>query len=68
MDHLGVTLDLEDGDLVASAVLLAKVVDENGNVSVGIGPSDGCSWLEQLGLVSAADSLVRQGFERRDDN
>lgn len=68
LDGLGITLDLDDGDLVASALVLAKVVGEDGEVSLFVGQSDGLSWLEQIGLVTAAQQVIQQTqFAPRDD-
>lgn len=60
LDGLGVTLDLDDGDLVASALVLAKVVGKDGEVSLFVGESDGLSWLDQIGLVTAAQQVIQQ--------
>lgn len=70
LDGLDITLDLAEGDLIASAVVLVKVVDRNGGVSLGIANSTGCSWIEQLGLVAAADHVIRSDSPvlREDDD
>lgn len=68
LDGLGVTLDLDDGDLIASAVVVAKVVNGEGEVTLLIADSEGMSWLDQRGLIAAANDLVRSAaFERRGD-
>jgi hypothetical protein len=68
LDALDVTLDLEDGDMVTDAVVLAKCVTADGQVNLLIGKSDATSWLEQLGLVYAAADIIRQGgYEQRSD-
>ncbi len=68
LDGLGVTIDLADGDLVEDAVVLAKVVDADGDVTLSISSSEGQSWLDQLGLVTAARDLRRHSaYETRDD-
>lgn len=63
LDGLGVTLELEAGDLVASALVLAKVVTANGQTQLLIADSEGMSWLDQLGLVAAADAIIRTGAD-----
>lgn len=69
LDGLGITLDLNDGDLIASALVIAKVVDADGEVGLHIADSEGMSWLDQYGLLAAASDLVRtQQFERKDDD
>lgn len=65
----GVGIDLEDDDLVSGVVLLAKVIAADGEVSLTIGASDGMSWLDQLGLIAAADAVCREGgFRHKDDD
>lgn len=68
LDGLGITLDLGDGDLVASALVIAKVVTDDGHVTLLIAESEGMSWLDQYGLIAASTDLIRsQQFERDDD-
>lgn len=59
LDGLGVTFDLDEGDLVATAVVLSKVLCADGTVSMMIGTSEGSTWLEHLGLITAAADLIR---------
>ncbi len=69
LDGLGVTIDLADGDLVEDAVVLAKVVDASGGVTLSISSSEAQSWLDQIGLVTAARDLLRHSaYESRDDD
>jgi hypothetical protein len=67
LDTLGVEQDLEDGDLISDAVVVTKVVDANGRVSLGIASSESCSWIDQLGMLTAASDIVRGGYQRCDD-
>lgn len=68
LDGLGITIDLDDGDLIANAVVIAKVVGEDGDVGIAISSSDGSSWLDQLALITAASEALRsQRFTNRDD-
>lgn len=60
LDGLGTTIDLDDGDLVASAFVIAKVVEANGDVSLALASSDGLSWIEQNGLLASAQQIVNQ--------
>lgn len=62
-----IDLDLSDGDLVAGAVVIAKIVQVDGDVTVAIGSSEGMSWLEQLGLVTAAHGITPGGGYQRID-
>jgi hypothetical protein len=63
IDGHGVTLDLEDTDLVSDFVVLAKVANEDGGASIAIGASDGMDWITQLGIVTAASRIIDSGFE-----
>ena len=58
VDGLGATLTLADGDLVASVLVIAKVVDADGEVSLCLGCGEGMSWLDRLGgsIATAAGS------------
>lgn len=60
LDGLGTTIYLEEGDLVASAFVIAKVIEPNGDVSLAIAASEGLSWIEQNGLLASAQQIVNQ--------
>lgn len=59
LDSLGVTFDLDEGDLISVALVITKVLCEDGTVSLMIGSSEGSTWLEHLGLITAAADLIR---------
>lgn len=68
LDGLGVRLRFDDGDLPESAVIIVKTISRDGGTSVGIGVSEGCTWVEQLGLITAARNIVEQEpLTNRDD-
>lgn len=67
VDGLGVTFDLDDGDLVASVVVLAKVLCEDGSTSLLLGSSDGSTWLDHLALITAAADLIRPSRWKNND-
>lgn len=54
LDGLGIRITLKDGDLVAGAIVLTKVVEADGGVRLGVTWPDGMSWLERLGMLHAA--------------
>ncbi|PVC80615.1 hypothetical protein DBP19_36365 [Streptomyces sp. CS090A] len=60
LDRLGVTLDMDDGDLIASALVIAKVIDADGDAQLAMMTSDGLSWIEQNGLLASAQQVVSQ--------
>lgn len=55
---LGVTMrKLAPGELVAGAVVLLRVVDDEGNTYMRTTWSTGMTWLDRLGLVHAAHEV-----------
>lgn len=69
LDGLGTTIDLDDGDLVASAFVIAKVIDRDGDAVLTLASSDGLSWIEQNGLLASAQQIVGQtSIGRKNDD
>lgn len=64
LDSLGVVAETNPGDLVVSAVVLMKVVSAEGVVAVTIASSEGLSWLDQYGLVAAAQDICRGDYRK----
>jgi hypothetical protein len=60
LDGLGVTVELDEGDLIASALVIAKVVDANGDTALSLSTSDGLSWIDKNGLLSSAQQILSQ--------
>lgn len=60
LDGLGTLVDLDEGDLVASAFVILKVVDKDGDVALSICSSEGLSWIEQNGLLFSAQQILNQ--------
>lgn len=68
VDGLGVEpLELTAGQLPESVVVLLKVVDAAGGVSLRSSWSDGLSWIERRGFLEAAVDLERGEIEEEDD-
>ncbi len=68
LDGLGTTIGLDQGDLVASALVIVKVIDSSGEVSLSLASSEGLSWIDQNGLLASAQQIVNQAeVGRRDD-
>jgi hypothetical protein len=53
IDSQGVELHLADDDLVAAVVVIAKVIDADGGVRLGIACSEGLDWLTRRGMAEA---------------
>ncbi|MFJ6239574.1 hypothetical protein ACIQH0_36440 [Streptomyces griseus] len=67
LDTLGVTADLDDGDLVTDALVILKVLQPDGSIALSIGATDTRDWINQTGLLRAAID-ISEGRIRRDDN
>lgn len=61
LDSLGVQHCPTDGELVSAAVVLLKVIDDDGRVSMRMAWSDGMSWIERLGMLAAATATETPG-------
>lgn len=57
IDGLGCEATISEGDLVADAVVVLKVVETDGSVRLSIGWSDNMSWIERLGMLRAAERM-----------
>lgn len=53
LDSLGIDLDLDEGELVAGALVLLKTVDHDGEVRLRVRWSDGLGYLERIGMLTA---------------
>lgn len=60
LDGLGVTLDLDDGDLVSSAVVVLKVVPPDGSPVLRMVRDAGSDWVTEYALVGNAWDIVRR--------
>lgn len=58
VDGLGVTLDLEEGALVSDCILIAKVINPDGQPGIAISESDALDWITQYALVKAAERII----------
>jgi hypothetical protein len=58
LDGLGVTVDLDQGELVETALVITKLVTDTGQVLLGVYGPDNLSWLDKLGLVEAAKQRI----------
>lgn len=61
IDQLGCVVELDDGDLVSSAVVvLAVMVDGDPNPRLAISCSEGLGWIEQAGLLRLAERICSE--------
>ena len=58
LDQLGVAVDLEDGALVASAVVvLTYYAPDDSRPHLALAVSDGLGWIEQAGMLRLAERI-----------
>lgn len=57
LDALGISARVEDGELVAGAVVLLKVLQENGDTRLSLTHSDGLGWIERAGMLRVAELI-----------
>lgn len=59
LDSLGLVATIDDGDLISGAVVLLKVVDDEGDVVLRSAYTDGVNWLERRGMAEQHADAVR---------
>lgn len=68
LDSLGVTVDLDEGDLPTDAHVILKVVKADGSVSLIKAASESLDWVTTLGMLTAALEIENGGYvNSRDD-
>ena len=61
LDTIGVTADLDDTDLVSSAVVVLSIlVEGDSNPRLCIASSEGQSWIEQAGMLRLAERIASE--------
>jgi hypothetical protein len=64
-----VTMGLRDDDLVEAVIVIAKIVEPDGDVRLHCGYTPGTSWLERVGMLRAAERAeLPESREWRDDD
>ncbi|MEU7737925.1 hypothetical protein AB0B51_33495 [Streptomyces griseus] len=53
LDTLGVTADLDDGDLVTDAHIVLKVVKADGGTTLIKATSEALDWVTSIGMLTA---------------
>ena len=66
LEALGINIDnIEPGELIASALLLVRVIDEDGEGYIGHYSSDGLSFVEKVGMLRVAERMTMGQDPRR---
>lgn len=68
IDALGVTATLDDGELVAGALVLLKIIETDGSTRLSCAYSDGLGWIERAGMLRIAEVLETGTAHARTDN
>lgn len=65
LDHIGVTVHLDDSDRITEALVIAKATNmDTGQVSLVIGGND-LDWIAMWGLHTAAREAIQAAGEPR---
>jgi hypothetical protein len=68
LDALGVTVDLDEGDMPTDAHVILKIVKADGVVSLVKAASESLDWITTLGMLTAALEIENGGYvSSRDD-
>jgi hypothetical protein len=68
LDSLGVTIELDEGDMPVDAHVLLKVIKADGTVSLVKGVSESLDWISCLGMLTAALHIENNGYvDARDE-
>jgi len=57
IDSLGIEATVREGELVAAAIVLLKVIEDNGDTRLSLTYSDGLGWIERAGMLRVAETL-----------
>ncbi|MDX3748721.1 hypothetical protein [Streptomyces sp. AK08-02] len=68
LDALGIEATLDDGELVAGAIVLLKVIDTDGDSRLSMAYSDGLGWIERAGMIHVAEVMEDRSTGPASDN
>lgn len=62
-------LELRENQQVSSATLLAKLTDfERNTIAISTAATDGCDWIDQIGLINTALIMINQVRISKDED
>lgn len=68
INNLGCSAEtLAEGVMVSDAVVLLKCVHPDSSVTLLMAHSDGMSWIERLGMLTAAGKIETQDYRSSED-
>jgi hypothetical protein len=62
LDALGVTVNLDEGDMPVDAHVMLKIIKADGTVSLVKGVSESLDWISALGMLTAALEIENSGY------
>lgn len=68
IDGLGIEATVDDGELVAGALVLLKVIDSEGDTRLSLAHSDGLGWIERAGMLRVAETIETGTAKQSSDN
>lgn len=68
LDTLGVTANLDDGDMVTDAHVTLKVVKADGNITLIKAASEALDWVTTLGMLTAVLEIENGGYVNNGDD
>jgi hypothetical protein len=63
IDARGVTITLEEGDIITNVILIAEVISEDNSSRIVISSGDGTDWLKEVGMISMAKAARLGDYE-----
>jgi len=68
LDAIGLTADIDEGDMAMDAIVILKVIKADGSVHLVKGRSDAVDWVTALGMVTAAQAVENSGYSLADED
>jgi len=68
LDSLGITADLDENDLPTDALVLLKVVKDDGSVGLVKAHSESLDWISSLGMLTAAVEVENNGYRNASED
>ncbi|MBQ1163482.1 hypothetical protein KBZ21_36420, partial [Streptomyces sp. A73] len=68
LDAIGLTADIDEGDMALDAIVILKVIKADGSVHLVTGRSDAVDWVSALGMVTAAQAVENSGYSLADED
>ncbi|MBQ1163490.1 hypothetical protein KBZ21_36460, partial [Streptomyces sp. A73] len=68
LDAIGLTADIDEGDMAMDAIVILTVIKADGSVHLEKGRSDAVDWVTALGMVTAAQAVENRGYSLADED